>query len=70
MMLHIYIDDEGRTRYEMCNFECFGYIIVHILNLILRKMQLTKTQLPDKRNYETYDSEAEKNRRFNELKNQ
>ena len=37
---------------------------------MLEKMQLTKTQLPDKRNYETYDSEAEKNRRFNELKNQ
>ena len=33
-------------------------------------MQLTKTQLPDKRNYETYDSESEKNIRFNQLKAQ
>lgn len=33
-------------------------------------MQLSKTQLPDKREYETYSEEYERNRRFNELKNQ
>lgn len=33
-------------------------------------MKLTSTQLPDKRNYETYNNEAEKNKRYNELKNQ
>ena len=32
-------------------------------------MQLTKTQLPDKRIYETYDKESERNIRVNELKN-
>lgn len=33
-----------------------------------RKMQLTNTELPDRRRYETYDSEAERNARYNELK--
>lgn len=31
-------------------------------------MQLTKTQLPDERVYETFDSETERNVRYNELK--
>ena len=31
-------------------------------------MQLTNTELPDRRRYETYDSEAERNARYNELK--
>lgn len=33
------------------------------------KMQLSKTTLPDKREYETFDSPAERNIRYNELKN-
>ena len=33
-------------------------------------MKLTETQLPDKRYYETYSEEYERNRRYNELKNQ
>ena len=33
-------------------------------------MKLTDTQLPDKRYYETYSEEYERNRRANELKNQ
>lgn len=33
-------------------------------------MRLTQTQLPNKKFYETYDSEGERNRRRNELKNQ
>lgn len=33
-------------------------------------MKLTETQLADKRYYETFDNEAERNRRYNELKNQ
>lgn len=32
-------------------------------------MKLNETILPDKRNYETYDSPSERNVRFNELKN-
>ena len=32
-------------------------------------MKLTSTQLPDKRYYETYSEEHERNRRYNELKN-
>lgn len=32
-------------------------------------MKLSETILPDKRNYETYDSPSERNIRFNELKN-
>lgn len=32
-------------------------------------MQLTSTELPDKRHYETFDNEAERNRRYQELKN-
>ena len=31
-------------------------------------MKLTETQLPDSRNYETFDSEYERNVRYNELK--
>jgi hypothetical protein len=34
-----------------------------------KKMKLTETQLPDKRYYETYSEEYERNRRYNELKN-
>lgn len=33
-------------------------------------MMLTKTQLPDKRNYESYDSEVERNIRLNQLRAQ
>ena len=33
------------------------------------KMQLSKTTLPDKREYETFDSPSERNIRYNELKN-
>lgn len=33
-------------------------------------MKLTATQLPDNRQYETYSEEYERNRRYNELKNQ
>lgn len=32
-------------------------------------MLLTTTQLPDKRNYESYSDELERNKRFQELKN-
>ncbi len=32
-------------------------------------MKLTETQLPDKRYYETFDKESERNVRYNELKN-
>lgn len=32
-------------------------------------MKLTGTQLPDKRYYETYNDEVERNKRYNELKN-
>lgn len=39
-------------------------------NIKKRKMKLTETQLPDKRYYETYSEEYERNRRYNELKNQ
>ena len=31
-------------------------------------MKLTETQLPDKRMYETYNDERERNARYNELK--
>ena len=32
-------------------------------------MKLTETQLPDKRHYETYNNEIERNKRYQELKN-
>lgn len=36
---------------------------------MFEKMQLTSTELPDGRYYETYDNETERNRRHQELKN-
>lgn len=33
-------------------------------------MQLSKTQLPDKRTYETFNSPSERNIRYNQLKAQ
>lgn len=36
---------------------------------MFEKMQLTSTELPDGRYYETYDNETERNRRYQELKN-
>ena len=36
---------------------------------MFEKMKLTETQLADKRYYETFNNEAERNRRANELRN-
>lgn len=65
----ILTEAEGLRHMPRHNSIPYGYIIDLYLNLFLRKMQLTKTQLPDKRTYETYDTESERNIRFNELKN-
>lgn len=61
--------DEGRLK-PMLNVNSIlcGYIADLILNLIKIKMKLTDTQLPDKRNYESYDNETERNVRLNQLR--
>jgi len=66
----IHIGADALKHMRKLNSILFGSIIDLYLNLMKRKMKLTETQLPDKRYYETYSEEYERNRRYNELKNQ
>lgn len=45
----------------------YGYTADLYLNILMRKMH-NKTQLPDKRTYETFTDENERNRRYHEVK--
>lgn len=65
------IDEAEKKVMQRYSLTLFGFIMALYLNLIKKeKMKLTETQLPDKRYYETYTEEHERNRRYNELKNQ
>lgn len=66
---NILTEAEGLRHMPRHNSIPSGSTIDRYLNLFQKRMQLTKTQLPDKRYYETYDTESERNIRFNELKN-
>ena len=46
----------------------YGYIMGQYLNTLTKKQMHNITQLPDKRIYETFTDEYERNRRANELK--
>lgn len=65
---HIYIGEVERIHfYERFIQNCIYNTSQTFYKLIDTMHNITT--LPDKRTYETFDSEAERNRRYNELKN-